>query len=78
MTTHFLKFLSSLPASDVLNVRRPAGLEINSVVIYDVLGKATNAQIVNGQINVSSLSRGVYIISMETSAGTLTEKIVKQ
>ena len=66
------------PASDVLNVRRPAGLEINSVVIYDVLGKATNAQIVNGQINVSSLSRGVYIISMETSAGTLTEKIVKQ
>lgn len=66
------------PASDILNVRTPASLEITSAVIYDVLGKASNVQVVNGQINVSNLSRGVYILNLNTTAGTLTEKIVKQ
>lgn len=66
------------PATDILNVRTPGSVQINNAVIYDVLGKATNVQVVNGQINVSALSRGVYILNLETSAGTLTEKIVKQ
>ncbi|PQB03781.1 hypothetical protein BST85_01830 [Aureitalea marina] len=66
------------PATDILNVRTPASVEINNAVIYDVLGKASSVQVVNGQINVSNLSRGVYILNLDTNMGTLTEKIVKQ
>ncbi|WP_165805934.1 T9SS type A sorting domain-containing protein [Marixanthomonas spongiae] len=65
------------PASDVLNINAPASVEVTGVAIYDVLGKKSNVSMVNGQINVSGLANGVYILSLETSAGTLTEKIVK-
>ena len=66
------------PASDVLNIKTPATVEVNSVAIYDVLGKRSNVSLANGQINVANLAKGVYILSLETSAGTLTEKIVKK
>lgn len=65
------------PASDVINIQAPASVEVENVAIYDVLGKRSNVSLVNGQVNVSSLANGVYILSLETSAGTLTQKIVK-
>ncbi len=64
------------PATDVLNINVPSSVELNGVVLYDVLGKATNVTLSNGQINVSSLSRGMYILNVSTSAGTLTEKVI--
>ena len=64
------------PASDVLNIDVPASVELKGATLYDVLGKATNVSLSNGQINVSSLSRGVYILNVDTSAGTLTEKVI--
>jgi len=66
------------PASDVINVRVPNGLEIQNVTVYDLLGKDTGLRISNGQINISELSRGVYMVNIQTTAGTLTEKIVKR
>lgn len=65
------------PASDVINIQAPASVEVNSVAIYDVLGKKSNVSLVNGQINVANLAKGVYILNIETNAGTLTEKVVK-
>ena len=66
------------PANDVLNVNVPNTVEIISANLYDVLGKDTNLQLVNGTINTSNLSRGVYILSLRTDIGSLTQKIVKQ
>jgi len=66
------------PASDILNVKLPIGVEVESAIMYDVLGKNVGVTISNGEINVSELSRGVYILSLKTSVGTLTEKIVKR
>ena len=66
------------PTTDVLNVNVPSSIEINSASLFDVLGKNTGVELVNGQINTSNLARGVYILNVETSAGTLTQKIVKQ
>ena len=66
------------PANDVINIKAPSNIQIQNAVIYDVLGKATNVQVVNGQINVGELARGVYILNLNTSAGTLTQKVVKQ
>ena len=66
------------PANDILNVQVPSTVEIISANLYDVLGKDTNLQLVNGTINTSNLSRGVYILSLRTDIGSLTQKIVKQ
>ncbi len=65
------------PASDILNINVPSNIEVNAVAMYDVLGKRSNVNFSNGQINISSLSNGVYILSVETNNGTLTQKIVK-
>lgn len=65
------------PAKDVLNVNVRGGIEVQNVVLYDILGKQQNVQINNGQINISNLTSGVYILNLVTNSGTLTQKIVK-
>jgi len=64
------------PASEVLNIKVPSTIEVTSVTLYDVLGKATNVSLSNGQINVSGLARGIYILNVNTTAGALTEKVI--
>jgi hypothetical protein len=66
------------PADQVLNVSIPSNIEVSSASLYDVLGKDTGVQLLNGQMNTSNLSRGIYILNVETTSGTLTQKIVKQ
>jgi len=66
------------PATDILNIDIPANTEINSIAMYDVLGKKSNVSLVNNQLNISNFARGIYVLSLETSAGTLTKKIIKQ
>ncbi|MAM27814.1 MAG: hypothetical protein CMC13_02230 [Flavobacteriaceae bacterium] len=66
------------PAQNELNVNIPSTIEVEAVSMYDILGKDTGVQYNNGTIDLSNLARGVYILNVRTSAGTLTEKIVKQ
>lgn len=66
------------PANDVLNIKVPSSIQIESASIFDMLGKESQVQVINGQINVQNLSQGVYILNLRTSAGTLTQKIVKR
>jgi len=67
-----------VPATDVINVKAPSSIEITEVALFDLLGRNTGATISNGQINVSDLSRGVYMLTVKTSEGTLTQKVVKK
>ncbi len=66
------------PTSDVLNVRLPSNVELVSSSVFDVTGKDTGLKLVDGVVNTSNLARGVYILNVKTSVGTLTHKIVKQ
>lgn len=66
------------PVSDVLNIKTPSNIDVKKVTINDLSGKKFNASFVNSQINLVSLVKGVYIVSIETSAGTITKKIVKK
>ena len=66
------------PATDVINVRVPSDVTIEGVNVYDILGKDTGARLENGTINTSNFARGVYMLNVRTSAGTVTEKIIKQ
>ncbi len=66
------------PAIDVINVKVPSSVEINEVALFDLQGRNTGAVYTNGTVNVSNLSRGVYMITIKTSEGTLTQKVVKK
>jgi len=66
------------PTTDVLNVSIPSNVEVESTQLIDVLGRNTGLQLVNGQLNTSNLATGVYVLRIETSAGSLTRKIVKK
>lgn len=66
------------PVNNVLNY---AGKEkINQINIYDSNGKNVKSQKINsekGSIDVSALTKGMYIISGNTEKGTETFKIIK-
>jgi len=66
------------PATTTINLDVPANVEITSVALYDVLGKNTGATLTNGTIDVSNLARGVYILNVKSTQGTLTQKVIKR
>ena len=66
------------PATDVLNIAIPSSVDVKSVSLFDVLGKKANVSLVNGQINISDLAVGLYLLNVETTNGTLTQKVIKQ
>lgn len=66
------------PATTTLNIDIPSNIEVLDVALYDILGKNTGAVLVNGTIDVSNLSRGVYILNVKTDQGTLTQKVIKR
>lgn len=65
------------PVTEQISISFPATIELKSVVLFDVLGNNTGANYRNGSINTAHLSRGVYIVSIETSEGSLNKKIIK-
>jgi hypothetical protein len=66
------------PSSDIVNVKVPASLEIISSALYDLLGKNTGIQINNNMLDISALPKGTYLLNIETTAGTFSEKIIKR
>jgi len=66
------------PATTIVNIDAPSSVEILSVSLFDVLGKDTGVSLNNGTIDVSHLSRGVYILKVQSAKGTLTQKLIKR
>ena len=66
------------PVSETLNIKVPSSIILQSAILYDVLGKDTGIQLSDGSMNTSNLAKGVYLLHIKTSSGTLTEKVVKQ
>lgn len=66
------------PSQDIISISVPSGVEIENVIIYDLLGKNSGGSYSSGEINISQLSAGVYILSVETTQGIVTKKIVKK
>lgn len=66
------------PAKDQLYVRIPSGIEIQRVKLYDVLGNNTFIKLINDSMDISQLARGVYLLSVETSKGTVNKKVIKR
>jgi len=65
------------PATDVLKFNSTAKVE--SVQIYDLSGKAVSANYADGQVNVSTLAKGVYVVKVKNVDGTTSSsKFIKK
>ena len=66
------------PISDKLNVSIANSIEVNSAILFDILGKNTGIKLENGVMNTANLSAGIYLLKIETESGELTQKIIKK
>lgn len=66
------------PTTDVFNIDLPAGVEVLSSSLVDVMGRTTGVTYSNGQMNVAALAKGVYFLNIDTNQGSFTHKVVKQ
>lgn len=63
------------PVSDVITVS--SVIPINSIAIYDMLGKKVMSISNTNQINVSQLIAGVYFVKIKSNSGEITKKVIK-
>lgn len=66
------------PATDVLNVKLPSNVVVESSALVSVLGKTTGVTLSNGVMNISGIAPGVYFLNLETNMGTYTQKVIKK
>lgn len=66
------------PATSVLNISLPSNIEVKNSSLIDMLGRTTGVVYSNGEMNISNLAPGVYFLNLETTAGSYTQKVVKQ
>ena len=69
------------PSTDKIYITHTNSEEIE-IKLFDIIGKQVNATIKNKnlitEIDVSGLSEGIYFVSVKTSEGILTKKIIVQ
>jgi len=62
-----------------LLIKYDSNIEVRSLKVYDLLGKLIVQENHNfNQIDVSKLRSGVYFLTINTTSGSLTKKIVKE
>lgn len=65
------------PVQNELNVTLPSNAVVKKSTIYDILGNDLKLNLVEGKINTSMLSSGIYMLYIETTEGNYIGKIVK-
>jgi uncharacterized delta-60 repeat protein len=65
------------PAQNVLHLQSNNFTSIKAVKIYDLQGKVV-LEDTNDTINVSNLSKGLYIVKISTEEGEVTKKFMKE
>ena len=70
------------PATQVLNIARPANADPEaafSVRVYDLRGaEVRNLSLTNGQVDVSALRAGTYLLNVTDGTGTSHQRFVKE
>lgn len=66
------------PVSDKINLKLPAGLILERASVTDMNGKLYTARFIDGEMDMSNFSTGQYLLTLQTSAGNHTHKIIKK
>jgi len=64
------------PTSDFLKF--DTNLKVDAAQVFDVSGKSVDVQVLNNQIDVRNLAKGVYLIKISTVDGVSTQKFIKK
>lgn len=64
------------PAKELVTLKIPSNREVTAVSLHNILGKKMHVDLANDQINVAHLSKGLYLLSLETTTGSWTQKLV--
>jgi len=62
------------PASDIINI--DSTFSIDSIELFNILGKRVLNTQATEKVSISHLSRGVYILKVNSSEGNLTKKVI--
>lgn len=65
------------PSSDVININTPSSVEVISTELYDVLGNLVLRGATN-ELNISSLSTGLYLLNITTTQGSISKKVYRK
>ncbi|MCW4470174.1 T9SS type A sorting domain-containing protein [Flavobacterium sp. MFBS3-15] len=69
------------PATNVINVINNKNILVNGIQIVDLNGRTVKSAKFDGvteaQVNISDLANGVYMMTVSSDKGTMTQKIVK-
>ena len=63
------------PVTDILYIKTQE--KVINVAIYDASGKLVNTQFSNGQVNVSMLPKGLYMLKAVTDKAVYQQKLIK-
>lgn len=67
------------PVFDILKIENTNNLKINKIVITDINGRVVQENVSNFEsIDLTKLTAGIYLLSLETENGKFTKKIVKE
>lgn len=66
------------PTSDYFYLTGASIKEIKSIDCVDLLGQKKDLVYENGKVNISHLNKGVYLVLIHTSQGTVTKKLIKK
>lgn len=70
------------PADNIISITNTENVIVNQVRVYDIAGKQLSTQNFNReeqiQLNVENLSRGTYIMHLETNQGVAVKRFIKK
>ena len=66
------------PIKTVLHIKKPDQLSINSIEIFDALGRSVLKTSYQNSIAVNSLSTGIHFVKFTTSNGVFYKQIIKE
>ena len=66
------------PSKDEINIQLQSSDSVESVEVYSLLGKKMNlSNLHNNKLDISHLSKGIYIIKVKGSRKSYTKKIIR-
>lgn len=71
-------FLYPNPTSGIVNLEKPASINIQNINIYNTLGQLLYSEKYSGTVDISKFSKGILFFQIETSEGTINKRIVKE
>ena len=65
------------PTNGLIHIESNNRIEFLEITLYNALGKTIKINLSNESINLSDISSGIYFLSIRTSKGMITKKIMK-